>query len=272
MIVLLGQTVRDEIVHADGSEEIRCGGAPVFAAHALASAGIRGMVVTKGGDDALHAELSRRGLPVLIGPANDTFVSRLTLKEHGERDHELASLGEPFTPADVEGWARSSLDSAATIVIGTQWRGDVPPETLRAIHALGHRIVFDAQGLARPGLGEVVPSGPLDPDWLTGVDAVKFSDEEARALLGGTDAAALARAGVPIVLVTYGEHGVDVWSRDQPDVVRIPADRIPRLADTVGAGDMFTALFAAALDRGEAPPSAAQTASSGVAEILRLRV
>jgi sugar/nucleoside kinase (ribokinase family) len=272
MIALLGQTVRDEIVHADGSEEIRCGGAPVFAAHALASAGIRGMVITKGGDDALHADLSRRGLPVLIGPADDTFVSRLILKEHGERDHELASLGEPFTPVDVEGWARSSLENAATIVIGTQWRGDVPPETLRAIHALGRRIVFDAQGLARPGLGEVVPSGPLDPAWLTGVDAVKFSDEEAQALLGGTDATALARAGVPIVLVTYGEGGVDVWSLDEPDIVRVPADRIPRLADTVGAGDMFTALFAAALDQGEAPRAAARAATHGVAEILRLRV
>ncbi len=271
MIALLGQTVRDEIIHADGSEEVRCGGAPVFAAHALASAGIRGMVITKGGDDDLHRDLSRRGLPVLIGPADDTFVSRLTLKEHGERDHELAALGEPFTPADVNGWARSSLENAATIVVGTQWRGDVPPETLAALHALGRRIVFDAQGLARPGLGEVVPAGPLEAAWLTGVDVVKFSDEEARALLGGTDAAAMERAGVPIVLITHGEGGADIWTRDEPEVLRVPADRIPRLADTVGAGDMFTALFAAALDQGEAPRAAVRTASHGVAEILRLR-
>ena len=72
--------------------------------------------------DALHADLSRRGLPVLIGPATATFVSRLILKEHGERDHEIAALGEPFTPADIAGWARSSLEQAATVVIGTQWR------------------------------------------------------------------------------------------------------------------------------------------------------
>ena len=226
----------------------------------------------EGGDDELHAALSRRGLPVLIGPADDTFVSRLILKEHGERDHELAALGEPFTPGDVDGWARSSLQNAATIVIGTQWRGDVPPDTLRAIHALGRRIVFDAQGLARPGLGMVIPSGPLDPTWLTGVDAVKFSDEEAIALLGGTDAAAMARAGVPIVLITYGEGGSDIWTQDEPESHHIPADRIPRLADTVGAGDMFTALFAAALDRNEAPRTAAEIATHGVAEILRLRV
>lgn len=271
MIALVGQTVRDEVVHADGSEEVRCGGSPVFAAGALAGAGIPGIVVTKGGDDALHADLGRRGLPVLAGPAAATFVSRLVLREGGARDHEIAALGEPFTPADVAGWARSSLEGATTIVVGTQWRGDVPPDTLAALVALGRPVVVDAQGLARPGTGPVVPAGPLDPAWLHGAAAAKFSDEEAAALLGGTDGAALARAGVPVVVVTYGEGGCEVWTRDDPEPVRIPADRIPRLADTVGAGDMFTALFAAGLDRGATPREAAEGASFGVAEILRLR-
>ena len=270
MIALLGQTVRDEIVHADGATEIRCGGAPVFAAGALAAAGIPGVVVTKGGDDALHADLGRQGLPVLAGPADGTFVSRLRLQEGGARDHEIAALGAPFTPDDVAGWARSTLEGATTIVVGTQWRGDVPPETVAALVALGHPVVIDAQGLARPGLGAVQPAGPLDPAWLAGAAAAKFSDEEAVALLGGTDAEALRRAGVPVVVVTHGERGCEVWTGDAP--VWIDADRIPRLADTVGAGDMFTALFAAGLDRGEAPPAAAAAAAHGVAEILRLRV
>ena len=272
MIALLGQTVRDEVVHEDGTEEVRCGGAPVFAATALSAAGVNGVVVTKGGDDALHADLGRRGLPLLIGPADGTFVSRLELRADGERDHELAALGEPFTPEDVTGWARSTLEGAAAVVVGTQWRGDVPPETLAALVALGRPVILDAQGLARPGLGRVVPEGPLDPAWTAGAAAVKFSDEEARALLGGTDAAALDRAGVPVVLVTHGEGGSDVWVRGDAEPVHVPADRIPRLADTVGAGDMFTALFAAALVRGDAPLAAATAATHGVADILRLRV
>ena len=271
MIALLGQTVRDEIVHADGSQEVRCGGAPVFAAAALAAAGIPGVVVTKGGDDALHAELGRQGLPVLVGPADGTFVSRLTLRPGGARDHEIAALGAPFAPADVAGWARSTLEGATTIVVGTQWRGDVPAETVAALVALGGRIVIDAQGLARPGAGPVAPAGPLDAAWLAGATAAKFSDEEAEALLGGTDAAALRRAGVPIVVVTYGEGGCAVWAEGDAEPVRVPADRIPRLADTVGAGDMFTALFAAGLDRGDDPHAAAAFATRGVAEILRLR-
>lgn len=272
MIALLGQTVRDEIVHADGTTETRCGGAPVFAAGALAAAGIPGVVITKGGDDALHAELGLRGLPVLAGPASATFVSRLTLHEGGARDHEIAALGEPFTPADVDGWAHSTLEGASAIVVGTQWRDDVPPAALAALIALGRPVVVDAQGLARPGIGAVRPEGPLDPAWLAGATAAKFSDEEAAALLGGTDADALRRAGVPVVVVTHGERGCEVWCEGDAAPQWIDADRIPRLADTVGAGDMFTALFAAALDRGEEPHAAAAAAAHGVAEILRLRV
>lgn len=270
MIALLGQTVRDEIVHADGAEEVRCGGAPVFAARALSAAGVPGVVITRGADD-LHADVAAAGLPVLAGPPGATFVSRLALRPDGHRDHEIAALGTPFGAADLEGWAASTLAGASTVVVGTQWRDDVGPDALRALRRDGRRIVFDAQGLARPGLGPVVPVGPLDPGWLTGVDAVKFSDAEAEALLGGLDAEALARAGVPIVVVTHGEQGADVWCDGDAAPVRVPARRIPRLADTVGAGDMFTALFAAALDAGEEPVPAAERASAGVAEILALR-
>jgi len=270
MIALLGQTVRDEIVHPDGTQEVRCGGAPLFAAQALSAAGIPGVVLTRGGDE-MHASLAATGLPVLAGPSTATFVSRLGLRPDGERDHVIAALGTPFTAADVQGWMASSLAGASTVVVGTQWRDDVGPDALRALRALDVRVVFDAQGLARPGLGVVAPVGPLDPAWLEGVDVVKFSDAEAVALLGGLDEAALARAGVPTVVVTHGERGADVWTAGQDAPQRVPAKRIPRLADTVGAGDMFTALFAAALDDGDPPVRAAERATSGVAGILALR-
>ncbi len=270
MIALLGQTVRDEVVHPDGRAEVRCGGAPVFAARALSAAGVDGVVVTRGADE-LHGDVAASGLPVLAGPAGATFVSRLVLRPDGHRDHEIAALGTPFAAADVEGWAASTLADASTVVVGTQWRDDVGPDAVRALRRPGRRIVFDAQGLARPGLGVVDPAGPLDPAWLDGVDVVKFSDAEAAALLGGLDAAHLARAGVPVVLVTHGEHGADVWCAGDAAPVRVPARRIPRLADTVGAGDMFTALFAAALDEGDAPVPAAERAAAGVADILALR-
>ena len=271
MIALLGQTTRDEIIHVDGRQEERCGGAPIFAARALACADVKGVVITRGGGDLAITALPATGLPVVIGPAVDTFISRLTLRSGGHREHTIAALGTPFSRQDLVGWAATALAEATTVAVGTQWRGDVPPDVLHALVETGKRVVYDAQGLARPGLGPVQPSGPLDATWLDGVAAVKFSDDEARALLGGTDVAALKRAGVPIVTVTYGEGGCDVWTTGDRVACHIPADRIPLLADTVGAGDMFTALLAAALANGDDPITATEYATFGVARVLRLR-
>lgn len=272
MIALLGQTVRDEIEHEDGTTEVRTGGAPLFAAEVLADAQVEAHIVTRGGSETLQEPLHALGVPVLIGPADRTFTSRLVLRSHGERDHEIAALGSPFLPDDVTGWAAPALGDADTVVLGTQWRDDIPPITVRALARPGRRIVLDAQGLCRPGLGPVAPTGPWRPDWGEYVDVLKLSEEEAAALLGGTSAQHLATAGVPIVVVTEGEAGEIVWSAASGEAVHVPADRVHGLADTVGAGDMFLALFAASIDRDLDPVAAAAEASAGVARALRRRV
>lgn len=272
MIALLGQTVRDEIEHPDGSTEVRTGGAPLFAAEVLADAEVEARIVTRGGDAGLHEPLHAVGVPVLIGPAERTFTSRLLLRTHGERDHEIAALGSPFLPEDVHGWAAPALDDADTVVLGTQWRDDIPPATVHALARPGRRIVLDAQGLCRPGLGAVEPTGPWRSEWGDDIDVLKLSDEEATALLGGTTPSHLGETGVPIVVVTEGEDGEIVWSAATNEAVHVPADRVRGLADTVGAGDMFLALFAASIDRDLDPVAAAAEASAGVARALRRRV
>jgi sugar/nucleoside kinase (ribokinase family) len=272
VIALVGQTVRDEIEHADGSTEVRTGGAPLFAAEVLADAGIDGHIITRGGDADLQDPLHGVGVPVVIGPAGDTFTSHLTLHAHGERDHAIAALGTPFLPEDVEGWAAPALEDAGTVVLGTQWRDDIPPETVRALARPDRRIVLDGQGLCRPGLGPVRPSGPWRPAWSAHVDVLKVSEEEADALLGGAEPHHLASAGIPIVVVTEGEAGEIVWTAASGDAIHVPADRVRGLADTVGAGDMFLALFAAGLDAGLDAIAAASDASAGVARALRRRV
>lgn len=272
MIVLLGQTVRDEVTHPDGRSQIRTGGAPIFAAEALAAEGVPARIVTRADDETILAPLRALGPTVTCGPADATFVSRLHLHAHGERDHEITRLGTPFTPADIHGWADTALADADTIVLGTQWRDDIPPATIAALRRPGRRLVLDAQGLCRPGLGPVRPHGPLEPTWVEGVDVLKCSEVEAAALLGGWNAAELQRADVPIVVVTAGEKGSFVWTAESNAVVHVPADRLAGLADTIGAGDMFCALFAAALDAGAAPVPAAEHAGMGVARVLRRRV
>jgi len=79
-------------------------------------------------------------------------------------------------------------------------------------------------------------------------DILKISDEDVVWMTGKTDVAAAARkwlkTGARIVVVTRGGEGVEAYTRR--DVVKLPATPV-KVADTVGAGDTFTAGLLAAL-------------------------
>jgi sugar kinases, ribokinase family len=146
---------------------------------------------------------------------------------------------------------------------------DVPDEALRSTHFFhfggvsltanpARDTVLDAARRAR-NLGACVTYDPNYRPALWGsraeavtqlarplplVDILKVSDEE-MALLTGTDnlrdgSAALADAGIPLVLVTLGAKGVFYRFRGETGIV----DGVPCVvADTNGAGDTFFGAF-----------------------------
>ena len=79
-------------------------------------------------------------------------------------------------------------------------------------------------------------------------DIVKLSDEDVVWMTGKDDAKAAARKwlklGAKVVLVTRGSKGVDALTASH--AVSRTAEKV-KVADTVGAGDTFTAGFLAAL-------------------------
>jgi sugar/nucleoside kinase (ribokinase family) len=272
VIALCGQSVLDRIDAPGHEPQLRLGGAPIFAGRALAEAGAPAVIVTRGGTPELRAPLADLPFEVVVGPASQTFVSHLELLPDGDRHHRIGGLGDPFTPADVRGWMAPALARAEVAVAGAQWREDFPPETLTALAGGGRRVYLDAQGPARPArLGPLRLEGPLDPSWVRGVEVLKLSEEEADALLGGRGPEAATRAGVPVVVVTRGVHGAVVVCAGA-DAVEVAADPVHGLADTVGAGDSFLALMAAAAAGGAEPVAAAQAGCDGVARILRARL
>ena len=79
-------------------------------------------------------------------------------------------------------------------------------------------------------------------------DILKISDEDVAWITGKSDLAAAAKkwlkAGARIVVVTRGGDGVEAYTRRE--AVKLAAVKV-KVADTVGAGDTFTAGLLAAL-------------------------
>lgn len=112
--------------------------------------------------------------------------------------------------------------------------------------------------------------------WLRATDLLKLSDEDAALLAPGlapeAAAAGWLQAGPSAVLLTRGGEGVTLYRRGQaPLSARPPAVTV---ADTIGAGDTFTAgAVVALLERGVS--RAAQLAeldNAAWAEVLRFAV
>jgi sugar/nucleoside kinase (ribokinase family) len=142
---------------------------------------------------------------------------------------------------------------------------------LRALASGGKRVFLDGQGWARPGrLGPLILEGPLDPAAVAGVDVLKLSEEEACVLIAGIDATAPQRVGVPLIVVTLGERGAVLLNRGR--LRHVGVDPVYGLADTIGAGDAFLALMAAAMEAGADALQATEAACASVSRLLRERL
>ncbi|MGH7155384.1 MAG: ribokinase [Acetobacteraceae bacterium] len=107
----------------------------------------------------------------------------------------------------------------------------------------------------------LAPAGTLDPRALEAVDVLVVNESEAAWLAGtlGTaaDAIALRTALGGTVVRTLGAAGVEAAAAEGQ--FRLPADRVA-VVDTTGAGDCFTGVLAAALDRAMPLPAALRRA------------
>lgn len=189
---------------------------------------------------------------------------------HYEGDQRIMSvdaLAEPWTTADIYGWAGDAIAGADWVVVGALNRGDFPLETMAALAGRGHRLIVDAQGLVRhAALGPLVSDGDVDPATFHHLTALKLNDEEAEQLCGGTDPDSIARLGVPEVILTLGSQGAVILSNGE--VSRVPAVPVEGPVDPTGAGDMFLMAYGVARLRGDQPAAAGLAASRFVSTII----
>ncbi len=138
------------------------------------------------------------------------------------------------------------LGPATTVLLQMEVPRTETEALIRRARAAGCRIVLN-----------LAPAAALDEDALRALDLLVVNEGEAGFLAGllgcATSAEALhARLGVDVV-VTLGEQGVAAATG--AGAVRLPAHPVA-VVDTTGAGDCFTGVLAAALDRGAALASA----------------
>ncbi len=206
------------------------------------------------------------GFPLAWRPAQTT--TRFSFHYEGDRRiMEIAALGEPWAPADVDGWVGEAIGKAPWVVVGALTRADFPLETLAALAARGHALVVDAQGLVRLGqLGPLVTDGGVQPAVLRQITALKLNDEEAEQLCGGTDEASLRALGIPEVILTLGSEGALIISgavTSHVEAVPVEGD-----VDPTGAGDSFLLAYGHARVNGVGPHEAGRIAAAFVSTII----
>jgi pfkB family carbohydrate kinase len=253
---LIGHTVIDTVVGADGSESRRLGGTPLYARRALRATAADHVVVTRGGDPG----------DALVVPGGPAYDSRL---DHRDGTTQvLARFGLPFSPTETLALVLPAVRECAWLHLGPQSAGDFPPQTLALLLGAGHRLCLDAQGPARGFEPGPVRLRPFPPQDVAGVSILKLNRAEAEAAAGNRlDREALLALGAPEVVVTMGAGGVVAATED--GFWEIPGTGTGEYADPTGAGDCWTAAYLLGRSRGDHPAAAAAAAQVQTDRIYR---
>ena len=249
----------------------RPGGAVWYCARALAQIDPDADIVlvcrsAPGDRDTIVPRLEQFGFPVCWHAAERTM--RFSFHYEGDRRiMHIDEVADPWTPADLHGWAGDAIGDAPWVIVGALSRADFPLETLAALTEQGHRLILDAQGLVRNGrIGPLESDGGVDREVLRHITALKLNDEEAELLCGGCDEDALRTLGIPEVVLTLGSDGaliVSGYTTTRVDAVPVDGD-----VDPTGAGDSFLLAYLHARQGGASPHEAGQRASRFVSTII----
>ena len=255
MILVFGSVNLDVIHHLDAlprpgetvlgpGVQIEPGGKGANQAAAAARDGaevaLAAAVGRDGAADTALAGLQAAGVDLSFVARVDqpTGMASICVDRDGRNQIAVGSGANRLARADQV--ADSRLGPQTTLVLQREVDPEQTAILIRRARARGARIVLN-----------LAPAGPMAPDAMRLVDWIVANHEEA-AWLGeqygvAGDAPSLhAALGVGVVR-TSGEQGVQAATRDGTLEVRALALRV---VDTTGAGDCFTGVFAAALDRG----------------------
>lgn len=253
-ILTLGEALTDIVIRPSSTPVELPGGSPMNVAVALGRLGHDSYLLTHIGDDArgqqirTHVEESRVHLTEgSIVPGGTTSTAEATIGSDGAATYEFSLQWSPDAvglPTNVTVAHFGSI--GATVEPGAETVRDV-------IGALREHALISYDPNARPTLmGEADRAREIIERNMALADVVKASDEDLEWLYPGEESSTVAerlvREGVALAVVTRGGEGATAFTVEGR--VDVPG-RDVSVADTVGAGDTFSAGLIDALIRRE---------------------
>lgn len=237
----------------------KIGGAPANFAYHCTQMGLEGVAVSSVGNDELGDEIAAifetNGLKHhLQRHATPTGTVQVTLDEAGVPSYEIKEgvawdniryderLRTLATKADCVCYGSLAQRSAASRAAIEQFLADMRPDAVK---------IFDINLRQHFYTRELIESN------LKRCTVLKINDDEIKVVASMLDIegtleqvgrALLDRFGLHAVILTCGVDGSYVFTKDA--VSFLPTPRV-EVADTVGAGDSFTAAFCASILKGD---------------------
>jgi 1D-myo-inositol 3-kinase len=233
------------------------GGPPTYVSLAAKKLGANVSVISKVGADfpeRFRRFLERRevdltGLKVVASTSTTSFL--LNYSVSGKRSLVLMERAPQILVEDIPEVLGSRAVHVAPIA------NEVPVKTLRKLKAFSCIVSMDPQGFVRRfGDNGKMSLGQLeDPEVLGGVDVLKASYDEAKAITGRSSLVgmveSLRKKGVKTVVVTRGAQPTILHVEGR--TFSVPPAKPKAVVDPTGAGDVFIGAFLTMLVRGEEP-------------------
>jgi ribokinase len=222
----------------------------------------------KGANQALAARRAGSEVTLVGAVGADAFAAPALqcLEQDGVRLHVATDADQSTGVALIH--VDDAGENAITVIAGANatLRSDRVPDVwlgasttlvmqLEVPHAECLRLAQRARVRGARVVLNAAPASELDRDWLDALDVLVVNEHECKRVAAGFDApsdprsfaSTLARRHGLLACVTLGSAGV--LATDRQGLHRVPALRVD-VVDTVGAGDAFVGVLAAALDAG----------------------
>ncbi|MBB5874468.1 2-dehydro-3-deoxygluconokinase [Allocatelliglobosispora scoriae] len=210
---------------------------------------------------------------VLVDPDHPTGLFLKDVRPDGERRVHYYRRGSAASTMDSAD-ARRLLAARPAVVAVSGITAALGPGPLRGVRTLlrearaaGTAVAFDPN--LRPALGDLDGQIALARELLASADYLLIGVEEAEAILGTADPAAVFRAasaaGVGETVLKAGADGC--YHADGDRIVHLPS-AASTVVDPVGGGDAFGGGYLAARLRGASPAGAAWLGSRLAAGVV----